>query len=71
MRGYARHTAVSIAICFVLGLLTTIAEPDLQVLAQQVASIDTWTLILTVALGVGFFLAVAAFCIQKAIPVRT
>ena len=66
-----KSTAVSLAVCFILGLLTTIAEPDLQVLARQVASIDSWTLILTVAVGVGFFLAVAAFRIQKAIPLRT
>ena len=66
----AKHPAIPILICFALGMLTTIAEPDLQVLARQVASIDTWTLVITVAVGVGFFLAVAAFRIQRGIPLR-
>ena len=42
-----------------LGTLITIAEPDLRVLSDKVPSIDTWTLILTVAIGVGIFLAIA------------
>ena len=42
-----------------LGALITIAEPDLRVLSDKVPAIDTWTLILTVAAGVGIFLAVA------------
>ena len=45
--------------CFVLGVLITIAEPDLQVLAQQIPSIPNNVLILSVAVGVGVFLAIA------------
>ena len=67
---HAKHPVVPILICFALGMLTTIAEPDLQVLARQVASINTWTLVITVAVGVGFFLAVAAFRIRQGIPLR-
>ncbi len=37
----------------------TIAEPDLQVLADQVPSVPNMTLIITVALGVGVFLVLA------------
>ena len=44
---------------FFMGAIITISEPDLQVLAQQVPSIPNYTLILTVAAGVGIFLAVA------------
>lgn len=44
---------------FILGVLITIAEPDLQVLAHQVPSIPDTVLIYTVALGVGIFLAIA------------
>lgn len=44
---------------FVLGVIVTISEPDLQVLAGQVPSVPNMTLILAVALGVGIFLAVA------------
>lgn len=50
---------------FIIGILVTIAEPDLQILAQQVQSLSTKTflknylLILTVAVGVGVFLTIA------------
>ncbi len=47
-----------------LGTLITIAEPDLRVLSDKAPSIDTWTLILTVAVGVGIFLAIAALRIM-------
>jgi hypothetical protein len=46
-------------ISFVMGLIITIAEPDLQVLARQVPSMPSIALILTVGAGVGFFLMVA------------
>ncbi len=55
----ARHPAVPLAIAFALGMLITIAEPDLTVLAQQVPAIPDRTLILTVAAGVGLFLVIA------------
>ena len=46
-----------LAVCFVLGLLITIAEPDLQVLASQVSTImRSTTLIMAVGVGVGGFL---------------
>ena len=45
--------------CFLMGVLITISEPDLQVLANQVASIPNRVLVLTVAVGVGIFLVVA------------
>lgn len=48
-----------VVISFVLGVIITISEPDLQVLAQQVPSVPNYVLILSVAVGVGVFLAVA------------
>ena len=48
-----------ILISFVMGLVITISEPDLQVLAQQVPSIPNMVLIMAVAIGVGAFLVVA------------
>lgn len=44
---------------FLMGVIITVSEPDLQVLAGQVPSVPNEVLILTVALGVGFFLALA------------
>lgn len=49
-----------LGVCFVLGMLITIAEPDLQVLANQVSAVMNGTvLIYAVGLGVGAFLVVA------------
>jgi len=44
---------------FFLGVIITISEPDLQVLAAQVPSVPNMVLILSVAAGVGAFLVVA------------
>ena len=49
-------------VCFVLGLLITIAEPDLQVLANQVRTVMNGTvLIYTIGIGVGLFLVLSIF----------
>lgn len=48
-----------IAISFILGFVITISEPDLQVLAQQVPSVENIVIILAVALGVALFLVIA------------
>ena len=50
-----------VIVFLVMGIIITVAEPDLQVLARQTPSIPSFTLIITVALGVGLFLVVAAF----------
>ncbi len=64
----SRKVWISVGVCLVLGVLITIAEPDLQVLAQQVPSIPNLTLILTVAVGVGLFLAIAQLRMLLKIP---
>ena len=49
-----------LSVCFVLGMLITSAEPDLQVLANQVSAVMNGTvLIYAVGIGVGAFLVVA------------
>ena len=55
--------------CFLMGTLITISEPDLQVLANQVASIPNSVLILSVAIGVGLFLVTAVLRILYKIPI--
>ena len=55
---------------FVLGVLITVSEPDLQVLARQVQAIPNITLILSVAVGVGGFLVLALARIFYRIPLR-
>ena len=55
-----RKLGLLLAVCFVLGMLITIAEPDLQVLAQQVSAVMNGTvLVWTVGIGVGAFLLIA------------
>ena len=46
-------------VCFIMGAIITISEPDLQVLANQVSAIPNMVLILTVAVGVGIFMVIA------------
>ena len=55
----SKNIFIMIALSFLLGVMITISEPDLQVLAGQVPSIPNMVLILTVAVGVGFFLVLA------------
>ena len=55
----SRRVWLILLLGFLLGILVTVAEPDLQVLAKQVPAIPSLTLILAVALGVGLFLALA------------
>ena len=48
---------ILLTVCFIMGLLITIAEPDLSVLAGQVSAVMNSTLlIVTVGVGVGLFL---------------
>ena len=51
---------IIVLVCFIVGVLITISEPDLTVLATQLEqTIDKWTLIITVGVGVGVFLVIA------------
>ena len=54
------------SVCFLMGLLITIAEPDLAVLAAQVSAVISPTvLICSVGIGVGLFLVIAVAKIIK------
>lgn len=55
----SKNILLIVVLSFVLGVIITISEPDLQVLAGLVPSIPNHVLILFVALGVGIFLVVA------------
>ena len=64
----AKHISIPLAVAFVLGLLITVAEPDLTVLAGQVPAIPSRVLIFTVAAGVGLFLVIALLRVMLKIP---
>lgn len=61
---------------FVIGIIVTIAEPDLQILAEQVPAIaqktplGNYLLILTVAIGVGIFLTIGMLRIVFHVPLH-
>lgn len=55
----SRKLWVMVFVSFVLGVIITISEPDLQVLANQVPTIPNAVIIGAVALGVGIFLVIA------------
>lgn len=51
---------IILLVCFILGVLITIAEPDLSVLANQVReAINPTLLTITIGVGVGIFLVLA------------
>lgn len=57
----SKKIGILISVCFVMGVLITIAEPDLSVLADQVQEVmgGKWLLIVIVGVGVGLFLLLA------------
>lgn len=57
----SKKLGILLSVCFVMGVLITVAEPDLSVLAGQVESVisPSMLLIVTVGVGVGIFLVVA------------
>ncbi len=56
----SRSLLILLSVCFVMGLLITVAEPDLSVLATQVSDVINGTaLIVCVGVGVGLFLVLA------------
>lgn len=59
-----------IIISFFFGVIITMAEPDLQVLAEQVPAIPNMVLILAVAGGVGIFMMIAIARIFFEIPLN-
>ena len=67
----SRKLGLVLVISFALGVAITVAEPDLQVLAGNVPEIDTKVLILTVSVGVGFFLMLCMVRILFSISLRT
>jgi hypothetical protein len=56
----SRKVLLLLSVCFMMGVLITVAEPDLSVLAEQVKNaVEPMLLIVTVGIGVGLFLLLA------------
>ena len=55
-----RKIKIIAIVCFIMGVLITIAEPDLSVLAAQVSDvIDPIALMASIGIGVGLFLVLS------------
>jgi len=55
----SRKLPLIFIVLFIFGFVVTVAEPDLSLLANQVASIPNTTLIIGISVGVGLFLLLA------------
>ena len=55
----SRKLILILVTSFIIGVIITVAEPDLRILSANVPHINTGILIITVAVGVGFFLVVS------------
>ena len=66
----SRKLWIVVGVSLLIGIIVTISEPDLQVLAGQVPGIPNAVLIGAVAVGVGIFLVVALLRILFQIPLN-
>ena len=66
----SRKLWIVIAVGFLIGVIVTVSEPDLQVLATQVPGVPNALLIGAVAVGVGAFLVIALLRILFRIPLN-
>ena len=67
----SKNIWIILFVSFLLGVIITISEPDLTVLANQVPTIPNAVLIGTVAVGVGVFLVIAMLRILFGISLST
>ena len=66
----SRKLGVVVAVGFLIGVIITVSEPDLQVLANQVPGVPNAVLVMAVAVGVGAFLVIAMLRILFKIPLN-
>ena len=66
----SRKLWVVVSVSFLIGVVVTVSEPDLQVLAGQVPGIPNMVLVAAVAVGVGAFLVVALLRILFQVPLQ-
>ena len=65
-----KNLPLILAVSFALGFAVPVAEPDLQVLAESVPHINNSVLLVTVGVGVGFFLSVCMLRMITGIRLR-
>ena len=69
-----KNLPLLLGVSFLIGFIVTVAEPDVQVLADQVRTIapgiSKWSLIFSIAGGVGFFVALGILRTIVSIPLK-
>ncbi|MBQ0167379.1 MAG: DUF1538 domain-containing protein [Treponema sp.] len=69
-----RNLPLLLGVAFIIGFMVTIAEPDVQVLAQQICSINpaisSTVLVLSIAFGIGLFVALGLMRTVLQIPMK-
>ena len=68
---YSRSLFVIVAVSLLVGVIVTVSEPDLHVLAEQVPNIPNSVIIGAVSAGVGIFLVIAMLRIFFRVRLRT
>ena len=66
----SKNLGMILLLSFIIGIIITMAEPDLAVLASNVSHIDFYVLVFTVSVGVGLFLVLCMLRILFAIPLK-
>ena len=66
----SRKLWVVVIVGFLMGVIVTVSEPDLQVLAEQVPGVPNAVLVGAVAVGVGVFLVIAMLRILFRVPLK-
>ena len=66
----SRKLWIVVTVGFLIGVIVTVSEPDLQVLANQVPGVPNAVLVGAVAVGVGAFLVIAMLRILFSIPLN-
>ena len=65
-----KKLSLILGLSFIIGVIVTVAEPDLQVLSSNVPHINTLVLVLTVSVGVGLFLVLCMVRILFGVPLK-
>lgn len=66
----SRNIYLILGVSFLIGVIITMAEPDLKVLSGNVSHIDSFVLMLTVSIGVGLFLVLCMLRILLGIRLK-
>ncbi len=69
MSGFKKLVLI-LVVALLIGIVVTIAEPNLLVLSSQVPTIDKWVLIISIAIGFGIMLMLAVLRLYIKVPLN-